>query len=271
MKKYTLSLIGFFAFAISTLAQFQDENKPMISDTLFFEDWSSGSFATNQWIVNPSDPYILKVTNLEGNPAPSAEFSLYEFITCSITSKEIAGTNKYIELRYDISVSPSSYATFFSSAEIYDGNNWHSMDVVEGNGDSIPWSTRVVNISEYCQNNFKLRFRSVGQDIPSGHLNIDNIIVGSFPLGIAEYQNADFIIKPNPAKSSFDLVLKNLENLNTQIIILDMTGKVVYDEEFIPGTKDYIKKVNINTLSKGIYFCEIKSNEKNLIRKVIIE
>jgi len=52
---------------------------------------------------------------------------------------------------------------------------------------------------------------------------------------------------------------------------LDVTGKVAYDEEFIPQTKDFIKNVNINTLSKGIYFCKIKSTEKNLIRKVIIQ
>lgn len=271
MKNTILVFICLLASVMSSMAQFRDENKPTFSDTLFFEDWSGGSFTTNQWIVNPVDPYILKVTTFEGNPAPSAEFSLYEFVTCSITSKEIAGTNKYTELRYDISVSPGSNATYFSSAEIYDGTSWHTLDVVNGTGDSIPWNTRVINISDYCQNNFKLRFHTIGQDIQSGHLNIDNIIIGSFPLGIAEQRVADFTVKPNPATTSFDLVLDNFGNQKSRLIICDMTGKVVFEENILPGTNQYIKKINTETFPRGIYFCELKSGNVKLIRKVILE
>lgn len=272
MKKSILLLINLLVFAICTMAQFQNGKNPMMSDTLLFEDWSSGSFITNQWQLSTFDSSALTITNVDGNPPPSAKFILYEFFQVgSMTSKEITGTNNYTELRYDIYLSDSSNSAVGFVAEIWDGVVWHSMDVVDGNGGSFPWTTRVVNISDYCHNNFKIRFRAYSNNLYSDHLDIDNIIVGSFPLGITEHQTADFIIKPNPAHSSIDLVLNNFENLNTKIIILDVTGKVVYDEEFIPGTIDYIKKVNINTLSKGIYFCEIKSIEKNLIRKLIIE
>jgi hypothetical protein len=255
------------------MAQFQDGNKPMFSDTLFFEDWSSGSFATNQWQVDSSGLLVWRITNVTGNPAPSAIIDQSSILSASLsmTSKQIPGTNHYTELSYDIYFSDSSNVNAELAAELYDGNVWHSMDIIDLSGGSFPWTTRILNISDYCHNNFKIRFRFFSESFLSAQLNIDNIIVGSFPLGITEHQVADFIIKPNPAKSSFDLVLNNFENQKTQIIISDLTGKVKYVEEFIPGSKDYIKNLNINTLVKGIYLCEIKSNEKNLIRKVIIE
>ncbi len=273
MKKSILLLTHLLVFTFYTSAQFQNENKPMFSDTLLFEDWSSGGFATNQWQVDSSGLLAWRITNVTGNPAPSAICDQSSIVTYSLsmTSKQIPGTNNYTELRYDIYFSDSSNSIAEFSAELYDGNYWHAIDIIDCSGGSFPWTTRVLNISDYCHNNFKIRFRFFGESFLSARLNIDNIIIGSFPLGITEHQNPDFIIKPNPANSSFDLVLKNFENLKTQIIILDVTGKVVFVEEFIPGTKEFIKKINSNCLSRGIYFCEIKSNKINLIRKVILE
>jgi hypothetical protein len=273
MKKYTLCLISLFAFGIYPMAQVQYQEKPMFSDTLLFEDWSSGSVDTNHWYYNPGDTVSLTVSNVEGNPPPSAQGAcrLGVGFVFSLTSKQLPGTSTYTELRYDFQFIFSNTEPVQFVAEIFDGNTWHTVDINESEI-PLPWTSRIVNISEYCHNNFNIRFRGIsGWCSGSDHLNIDNILVGSSPLGIAEHQNTDFIIKPNPAHSSLDLVLKNFENQKTRMILLDVTGKSVYEEEFIPGMKEYLKKVNIDNLSQGIYFCEIKSNQKNLIRKVIVE
>jgi hypothetical protein len=268
MKKFILCLTNLLIFTSLALSQFHNETKPMYSDTLFYENWSSGSFNTNQWQL--FDSVALTIPNNFGNPAPSVNFNLF-YPQAYITSKEIPGTNNYTELRYDYYVSDSSDKFWTLAVWILNDSLWHTMDYIADNGGSMPWTTRVVNISDYCHNNFRIRFIEFSEAFDTAHLNIDNIIIGSFPLGISENQNADLIINPNPASYSLDLILKNFENLNTQIIILDVTGKVVYEEKFIPATADYIKNINVDNLSKGIYFCELRSNEKNLIRKVIIE
>ena len=267
MKKFILCLTNLLVFAFFTMAQFHNETKSLFSDTLFYENWSSGGFTYNQWQL--TDSVALTITNNYGNPVPSVNFNLF-YLESSIMSKEIQGTNNYTELRYDVYLSDSSNGQMQLATELWKDTAWVFIDSFDGEG-SLPWTTRIVNISDYCQNNFRIRFREYGVVNFSGHLNIDNIIVGSYPLGITENQNTDLIIKPNPASSNLDLILKNFENLNTRIIILDVTGKVVYEEEFIPVTNDYIKNINVDNLSKGIYFCELRSNEKNLIRKVIIE
>jgi hypothetical protein len=273
MKKIILFLASLLVFATCAMSQFQHDLKPMFADTLLFEDWSSGSVDTNRWYYPPWDTVSLTVSTVEGNPPPSAQGACrlgigFDF---SLTSKQLLGTGMYTELRYDFQFIFSNNEPVQFVAEIFDGNTWHPVDINESEV-PLPWTSRIVDISEYCHNNFNIRFRGIsGLCSVSDHLNIDNILVSSSPLGIPEHQNADLIIKPNPAHSSLDLVLKNFENQKTQMILLDVTGKAVYEEEFIPGTKEYLKKVNIDNLSQGIYFCEIKSNQKKLIRKVIVE
>lgn len=272
MKKFILSSATLLVFASFIMAQIHHESKPMYSDTLLFENWSNGSFTTNQWTLPPCDTTTWTISTVFGNPPQSANFHNYKMIDCDypLTSKEIPGTNNYTELRYDIFLVDSSHSIVKFSVDLLDGSVWYTMDYINDISASFPWTTRVVDISNYCQNNFNIRFRPIDFNYNGDHVDIDNILIGSYPLGIPEHQNADFMIQPNPVISNFDLILKNFENLKTQIILLDVTGKVVQEEEVIPTTNDYTKNINVANLSKGIYFCKIRSDEKSCIKKIIL-
>ena len=273
MKKFILFLAGLMAFAICSMAQIQNHEKSGMSDTLMFEDWSSGSFATNQWMVDSSITVGWKMSTIYGNPTPSATIELSQFTNLStgLTSRFIPGTNNYTELRYDVYFTDSSLVYAQMATEIYDGTVWHNIDVLDCTEGPFPWTARILNISDFCHNNFKIRFRFYTEGDYRARLNIDNILIGSFPLGIKEQETSDFMIRPNPAHSSIELILKNLENQKAQISILDLTGKAVYSEDFLPGSKEFVHKVNIENLRKGIYFCKIRSNQQELIRKLVVQ
>jgi hypothetical protein len=74
---------------------------------------------------------------------------------------------------------------------------------------------------------------------------------------------------PNPAKTDFNVEI-NSEVDNAQIVITDLTGRVVYKKDDIKGKA----KVNIDTatLPKGVYLLKINDNGQDVYNdKFIIE
>ncbi|MGK4568742.1 T9SS type A sorting domain-containing protein [Flavobacterium sp. 3HN19-14] len=81
-------------------------------------------------------------------------------------------------------------------------------------------------------------------------------------LNISDIENEDFIIYPNPAKSTIQI--KNLKDTAIQCVkISDMSGKIVFRQDFPSGN------LNIEKLSRGVYIVQLISNDKNIIQKFI--
>jgi hypothetical protein len=270
MKTFILCLTNLLLFAFFTMAQLHNETKPMYSDTLFYENWSGGNFTTNQWTLPTCDTIAhiasWSITTVFGNPSPSANFHEAATVNCllPLTSKEINGTNNYTELRYDIYLCDSSNSNVQFAVDLYVGNVWLVMDSFDGNGGSFPWTTRVVNISDYCQNNFYFRFRPIGDFINDNHLNIDNIIIGSFFLGITEHRNADFIIKPNPATNEITIETSTTPAIS-QVSIMNLNGQEVLTSQITePKTV-----IDISNLPSGVYFVRLTNDKTVEVGKII--
>jgi hypothetical protein len=84
--------------------------------------------------------------------------------------------------------------------------------------------------------------------------------------------NADGIhitIYPNPAQNYF--VVANYENMdvsNASVLVRDMTGRMVIDQKFKPATE---QKINIASLSKGLYTVSIVSPGSVHTQKLLVE
>jgi subtilisin family serine protease len=74
-------------------------------------------------------------------------------------------------------------------------------------------------------------------------------------------------ITPNPNNGSFVLNLKNNPSGST-IKILDLTGKVVYEQKNEPGNKLFI---NASNLENGIYFLLVENTTGRKIEKFIVQ
>jgi carboxyl-terminal processing protease len=86
-------------------------------------------------------------------------------------------------------------------------------------------------------------------------------------IGIDEAQEDGFRIYPNPTTGSFRTVSGNGEKEPLNVTILDLTGKVKMEEHFT-GAKEY--HVDFSSHAQGCYFIIIKTKDKVLVHKLII-
>jgi len=147
---------------------------PTYSDTLFMEDWTSGSFLTNGWTRTGGNNWI--ISSATGNPAPSVMFSW------SLVSKPIAGLHSPIlTCRYDIYLDNFGTTTLNQMAvEVWDGSAWSALKNYTNQNGNIPWTTDEVDISAVTDADFRIRFRAYGEDsYDVNGWNVDNIMVSA--------------------------------------------------------------------------------------------
>ncbi len=145
----------------------------------FSENWSSSSFASNNW---SADNNWSVHTNV-GNPAPSARFYWSPTVTNyerSLTSWGINATT-YSEVTAQFDIYLSNYSATgqeWLSFEVHDGIEWQSLQSWNNTG-SIGWTTVSFDISEYvAQRVFPIRFRAYGANSYNiNNWNIDNIYI----------------------------------------------------------------------------------------------
>ena len=85
-------------------------------------------------------------------------------------------------------------------------------------------------------------------------------------LHINENQTTNISIYPNPFTKSTFISITNITS-NYQLTLYDITGQKVLEQEDL-NKNTY--KLERGTLSKGMYFLEIKTEEDKWIRRVVI-
>ncbi|TSA28547.1 MAG: T9SS C-terminal target domain-containing protein [Bacteroidetes bacterium] len=164
----------------SLVAQWEE---PVFRQTLFLEQWNSGSFQTQGWSVAGGTNWI--VSSVVGNPAPSAMFSWspqalnYEQ---TLTSKPISGVySPVLACSYDILLDNFGTTTLNQMAvEIWDGSSWTLLKNYSNASGSIQWTTDQLDISAYTDMDFNIRFRAYGEDTYDiNGWNIDNISISA--------------------------------------------------------------------------------------------
>jgi hypothetical protein len=91
------------------------------------------------------------------------------------------------------------------------------------------------------------------------------------PVGIDEKdENAVISVHPNPANDELFVNITGLSEKNPEIKMLNYLGKIVYSgSQFTsPGN---LLTIDVSDLTIGIYFVQIKNNNTNLIKKLIIQ
>ena len=158
--------------------------QPVMSNTVFSEDWNSGSFATNGWQASGGSNW--QITSSAGNPAPSAIFYYSPIVTNYdqyLTSKDITGLHSPImTLKYDIYLyNWATPNTNFLSVEIWNGSSWDVLKTYANTAD-IPWTSETLDITASTHSTFKVRFHAYGDNSDNIYYwSIDNISI--FALG----------------------------------------------------------------------------------------
>lgn len=76
-------------------------------------------------------------------------------------------------------------------------------------------------------------------------------------------------IKPNPSTGIIHLEFENEQKKDIEIQIIDIYGSVLYIDNMPVNTQNKI--LDLSYLSTGIYFVELKSNERKIVKKICIK
>ena len=83
-------------------------------------------------------------------------------------------------------------------------------------------------------------------------------------------KNNSWIIYPNPFDHELTINFPKVDNPIQSVQILDLNGKVVYQEVDInPLNQQFQRKIEVFNLYKGIYFCRIKTNTEVHLKKIL--
>lgn len=86
--------------------------------------------------------------------------------------------------------------------------------------------------------------------------------------GIEEANGNDIVVYPNPSNGQFTVSFDKAEGENVQLQVLDMVGKVVYEESlnFANGS---VQNIN-TTLPEGIYILQLRKGDETYTDKITI-
>ncbi len=204
----------------------------------------------NNFIINPTEEttYYGRWENVCGN-------SSCEQVTVTI-SAETEITNQPDNVNANI----GDNVTFSVEAE---GDNlsyqWQKNSNIISGANEASYSINNVQLSD--AGNYSVVVSGICGNISSNPAVLD---VSS---SVKTVSGNEISIFPNPSKGIFTISFSKEIN-NAKIKIVNITGKTVYAR-----TLNYVRKfdINLNAVSKGLYFLEIRTKTTDYLRKIIIE
>ncbi len=89
--------------------------------------------------------------------------------------------------------------------------------------------------------------------------------------GIEEYASYEVLVYPNPSSGEFTLSIKNANIEELIISVVDIQGKEVFGVRERNITADYNKVINLENVSKGMYYIKLSTGSDMKIQKLIVQ
>ncbi len=100
------------------------------------------------------------------------------------------------------------------------------------------------------------------------------ISYASSNVGINEAEMAtlsNLNIYPNPASKQLNLAFVAQNTSSVSISLSNVAGMKVYDQTISSHSENYTQTIDVSSFPKGMYFINIRSENGNVIRKIVIE
>ncbi|WP_181305205.1 T9SS type A sorting domain-containing protein [Rufibacter sp. XAAS-G3-1] len=82
--------------------------------------------------------------------------------------------------------------------------------------------------------------------------------------------NQSMSVYPNPTSGVITISLEGFEGKKTDLRIMNVIGNVVYREVIQDPAERYMKTLDLNKLSKGLYYVKLETPTYSEVRKVIL-
>ena len=86
------------------------------------------------------------------------------------------------------------------------------------------------------------------------------------------YEENDYYLQvyPNPAQNEFELVFLLTSRQDIEISLKNSLGQEIFNNKIYDFLGQYKKVIDVNYLSKGVYFVQLKTNNKIFNKKIIL-
>jgi hypothetical protein len=101
----------------------------------------------------------------------------------------------------------------------------------------------------------------------------DEVLVDLVCTGVPLHEAGSLTIKvqPNPSSGNFIINISGISDRSVNLSVLDLQGKVVYNEACRSGSATWIKELDLSGLSKGSYILKVETNGDQKINKIVIQ
>jgi len=82
--------------------------------------------------------------------------------------------------------------------------------------------------------------------------------------------NSSLNVYPNPTSGKFDLSLSNVDKVNGDIAVYDMTGRRVYTQK-VDATGFYTTSIDLGSFAKGLYTVQVRTENGVASKKISVE
>jgi hypothetical protein len=237
-------------------------------------------------IMNSSGNTVY-TTNLTGNYPDMIKSYLVSqcYNLSNVTNPQISFAMKYdLEENWDIVY--VQYSTNFGATWNVLGNmatNWYNSDRTPtttgtdcNNCLGAQWTGTSTALTTYSyplnalntETNiiFRIVFHSDEAENKRG-VNVDDFVI-SGTLSSENFELNNVFVYPNPSKGIFNISLGNLQP--TGIEVYDLTGKKVYAKNEI-AISNFETKIDLSSVTQGIYFVKIIDNNQSTVKRIIKE
>ncbi|MCZ4696427.1 T9SS C-terminal target domain-containing protein [Ancylomarina euxinus] len=155
-----------------------------------------------------------------------------------------------------VSAPVNSTNTFDVNSNIYwtvvSDKTWLTVSDDSGSGDATLVLTAAEN-STYNIREATITVSGTGVEAQTVHVTQSDIVTG-----IADFENENFTIYPNPVS---DILYLNAITDNVIVTIADLSGRILLNKKIINN------KIDIRNLQKGVYMIRVNNNNRIMTRK----
>lgn len=144
----------------------------------------------------------------------------------------------------------------YLTAEVFDGTDWVEILNISVDTNPTPFN---LDVTQYANPAFQVRFTYGDDNDWAWGAGVDNFSLTGI-LANSQFTQNRISVSPNP---SADFITINTNDALTDIRIVDANGKLIQNIE--NGTK----KVDITTLSAGIYFLSYDTEGQHYTNKIV--
>ena len=152
------------------------------------------------------------------------------------------------------------------------------------NQSSVEWTTTGTGTFE-SENNLETIYTPSPEDIDSEGVTLeltvfddndnsfsDELFLTIIPeiVNITEQKQINYSIYPNPSNGKFYLKYNTNDSENICVKLLNITGIVIYYNDFLIEKNNNYIQFNFENLSKGTYLLEIQDNQSITVKKIVI-